>query len=283
MMLFAILVAGSFSFGGRIANDIDPLALTAVRFVAASIIVCVLAWSTGGLKRTDFAAPWRFLFLGGLFGTYFVLMFEGLKTAPPVAIAAVFTLTPVMSGLFGWWIMAQRTTPLIAVALTLGSIGALWVIFRGNLGALLSLDIGRGEVVYFIGCAAHALYIPLVPRLNRGEAGLSMAFLTLLSGAIVVGAVGLPRILETNWSALSLNVWAVIIYLTVFASVASVNLIQYASMRLKAAKVMAYTYLVPAWVSVWEVILTGMALPLVLVPGILLTISALLILVREDG
>jgi drug/metabolite transporter (DMT)-like permease len=42
-------------------------------------------------------------------------MFEGLKTAPPVSAAAVFTLTPVMSGIFGWVLLRQGVTPRIAL------------------------------------------------------------------------------------------------------------------------------------------------------------------------
>jgi hypothetical protein len=33
MLAFSALIAGSFSLGGQIANDIDPAALNAVRFV----------------------------------------------------------------------------------------------------------------------------------------------------------------------------------------------------------------------------------------------------------
>ena len=69
--------------------------------------------------------------LGGLFAFYFVLMFEGLKTAPPVSAAAVFTLTPVMAGGFGWLLLRQIMTPRMALALAIGALGALWVIFRG--------------------------------------------------------------------------------------------------------------------------------------------------------
>jgi drug/metabolite transporter (DMT)-like permease len=48
--------------------------------------------------------------LGGLFAVYFVTMFEGLKTAPPVSASAVFTLTPIMSALFGWVLLRQGVT-----------------------------------------------------------------------------------------------------------------------------------------------------------------------------
>ena len=61
--------------------------------------------------------------LGGLFAIYFILMFEGLKTAPPVAAAAVFTLTPVMSAGFGWLLLRQVTTGWIALALSVGAGG----------------------------------------------------------------------------------------------------------------------------------------------------------------
>ena len=41
------------------------------------------------------------------------------------------------------------------------------MIFRGDLSAALRLEIGRGEVIYFFGCVAHALYAPLVRKLNH--------------------------------------------------------------------------------------------------------------------
>lgn len=145
MLIFSMIVAGSFSFGSMIANKIDPVAMNAVRFMIAGTVIGVLAAMGPGLKRSYFVAPWRFVLLGVLFSMYFVSMLEGLKTAPPVSTAAVFTLTPVMSGLFGWVLLGQRTTGRMWVALTLGAIGALWVIFRADIGPCwpLTSDGGR--------------------------------------------------------------------------------------------------------------------------------------------
>lgn len=283
MVAFSALVAGSFSFGGRIANQIDPMALTAVRFVLAALVVGVIAVATGQFTRAALRASWRYLLLGGLFGLYFVLMFEGLKTAHPVSTAAVFTLTPVMAAGFAWLIMGQVTNRRMAVALLFGAIGALWVIFRGNFAAFLAFDVGIGEMIFFVGCVAHALYIPLVPRLSRGEGVFAFALGTMVGGAILVGVFGASRIVATDWSALPVLVWVVLSYLVIFASVASVSLIQFASMRLKAAKVMAYTYLIPTWVILWELVLAGDVPPLVMGPGVGLTILALVMLLREGA
>ena len=82
MLAFSALIAGSFSLGSLVANEIAPAALNAVRFLLAAVIIGALGAATGVLNRAVARAPWRYLILGGLFATYFVLMFEGLKTAP---------------------------------------------------------------------------------------------------------------------------------------------------------------------------------------------------------
>lgn len=281
MLAFSGLVAGSFSLGARIANDIDPVALTAIRFLLAAVLMGAVAAVAGGLPRATFKAPWRFCVTGGLFAFYFIAMFEGLKTAAPVPAAAVFTLTPLMAAGFGWWIMAQRTTPGMALALALGGFGALWVIFRGDLAAFLALKVGTGEVIYFVGCFAHALYIPVVQKLGRGEGVFAFAFGTLGVGAAMLMVLGAPRILATDWAALPWLVWLGLGYLVIFASFGSISLLQYASMRLKAAKVMAYTYMTPSFVILWELALTGGLPTAAVLPGVALTVLALLILLRE--
>ena len=105
----------------------------------------------------------------------------------------------------------------------------------------------------------------------------------MVGGAILVGALGAPRIFETDWAALPVLVWAGLAYLVIFASVASISLIQFASLRLTAAKVMAYTYLIPSWVILWELVLVRDVPPLVMLPGVGLTILALVMLLREGA
>lgn len=260
MLLFSALVAGSFSLGARAAGFIDPAALTAVRFLIAALIIGAAALARGALSRQAFVAPWRYAIMGGLLGGYFVLMFVGLRTAAPVPAAAIFTLTPVASAVFARYMLGQRVAPSVAGALALGGAGALWVVFRGDLAALARFEIGRGEAVYILACLGHAFYTPLVRRLNRGESALASTFGTLVGGTVLVGALGAPAILATDWVELPGIVWVTLLYVAVFASAGSFLLLQIATLRLPSAKVMAYTYLTPGWVIGWEVALKG-ALP----------------------
>ncbi|PKP74714.1 MAG: EamA family transporter [Alphaproteobacteria bacterium HGW-Alphaproteobacteria-6] len=282
MLTFSALVAGSFSLGSMAAPLIAPAAFTALRFAIAAALVGAAALASGSLSRASFAAPWRHLLLGTIFASYFVLMFEGLKTAPAVSTAAVFTLTPLLSAGFGWILLRQRLTRRMAMALGIGAAGAVWVIFRADLVALMRFEVGRGEAIFFAGCIAHAAYTPLVRRLNRGETPLAFTFVMLLAGTLVLTLWARDEVLATDWPALPAVVWITLGYTAVFASAATFVLLQYATLRLPSAKVMAYTYLTPCWVILWEAGL-GRGLPHGLVlAGIGLTVLALAMLLRDE-
>ncbi|WP_299208154.1 DMT family transporter [uncultured Tateyamaria sp.] len=282
MLLFSALVAGSFSLGAMAANEIAPAALNAARFWIAALVIGVAVVMRGGVPRSALQAPWRYALLGGLFAIYFVLMFEGLKTAAPVSAAAVFTLTPVMSGVFGYVLLRQITTPRMAFALAVGAAGALWVIFRADLLALLAFEVGRGEIIYFFGCVSHAIYTPMVRKMNRGEPAVVFTFGMLIAGAVLLTLWGWRDLVATPWTELPGIVWVTLVYVSIFASAATFVLLQFATLRLPSAKVMAYTYLTPSWVILWELALGNGVPPGVVWVGVGLTIIALSLLLRDE-
>jgi drug/metabolite transporter (DMT)-like permease len=281
MLGFSAMISGSFSLGSLMANLISPTAFTAVRFLAAAALVGGAALATGAFRSGDGKAPWRYGLLGLCLASYFVLMFEGLKTAPPVSTAAVFTLTPILSAGFGWLLLRQITTLRMALALTIGGAGAVWVIFRADIAALLQFQVGAGEVIYFWGCIAHALYTPLVRKLNRGESPVVFSFGVLVTGCILLVLWGWSDIAATDWGALPAIVWITLAYTVIFATAITFVLLQYAALRLPASKVMAYTYLTPSWVILWEIALGNPVPSGLVLLGVAATIAALAMLVQD--
>lgn len=282
MLLYAFLVAGSFSLGGKIAHMVDPTVLTLVRFMIAAAVLGGIAAASGRIRGEHLRAGWRYPLLGGIFALYFILMFVGLLTAPPINTAAVFTLTPILTAGFAYMLLGQRTTPRIALALILGGIGALWVIFDADPARFLAFDIGRGEAIFFLGVVAHAIYTPLVRRLNRGEPPLVFTFGMLLGAIALMGLYAGADALRTDWGSLPPIFWITLAYLALFASAATFLLLQFAAMRLPSSKVMAYTYLAPAVVIVWEGALgNGWPAPALGI-GVAITVIALLLLLRDE-
>lgn len=282
MLVFSMLVAGSFALGALAANELAPSALNAVRFWIATVIIGAVAFGSSQVSRSAFAAPWRYVVLAVFFTTYFVLMFEGLKTAPPVSAAAVFTLTPILTAGVGWLLLRQVLTPRMAFALVIGALGALWVIFRADVAAVMRFEVGQGEFIYFWGCVAHAVYTPLVRKLNRGETAVVFSFGVLLAGSVLLTFWGWTDLVQADWQALPSIVWITILYTAVFASAATFVLLQFATLRLPSSKVMAYTYLTPSWVILWELALGGTPPPALVLAGLLLTIIALVLLLRDE-
>jgi len=282
MLLFSALVAGSFSLGGLAAPEIDPRAFMAARFLFAALLLALVVRATMGPGALRFRAPWRYAVLGALYAGYFVGMFWALRYGAPVSLAAVFTLTPLLAGLAGWVLLRQAATGRMGVALAIGAAGALWVIFRADLDALLAFAVGRGEVIFFFACISHALYIPVVRMVNRGEAVLPFTCGVLTFAFLVLLPVAAAPVAATDWAALPAIVWITLAYIVVFATMVSSYLLAFASLRLPAAKVMAYTYLTPAWVILWEFALGHGGPPALVLGGVGLTMVALWLLLKDE-
>lgn len=290
MLGFSAAVSGSFSLGAMVARDIAPGALTSLRFGLSSLLLVALVMAVPGVGRggrrgfaaADLQGLWRYGLLALLYGGYFVLMFEGLKTAQPVSAGAVFTLVPLMAALIAWPLLGQHLRPAVAAVLVMGALGAVWVIFRGNLAALAAFQIGGGEAIYFFGCVLHALYTPLLRALNRGESAMVTAAFVSIAGFGVTSLWFWRDIVATDWVALPPLVWVAVVYLAVAATAFASSAMQFAAQRLPAARVTAYTYAVPVWIIVWEVALGHGTPPLVIVPGIAVIVVALALLLRRD-
>ena len=166
MLLFSFLVAGSFSFGKSIAGEIDPITLTAARFALASALLAAVLVITGRLRKPHFRQPLRFIVLGGLFAIYFVLMFYALRLTTSLSTSVIFTTMPFAAAVLDRLIFKRANTTLVWFALTLGAVGALWVVFEGSWTSLRSFSIGLGELLFFIGTLAHAAYAVLVTNIN---------------------------------------------------------------------------------------------------------------------
>ena len=108
------------------------------------------------------------------------------------------------------------------------------------------------------------------------------SFGTLSATALILTLYGAPALLATDWANVPPLVWGTIMYLAVLASSVTIVMLQFATLRLPSAKVMAYTYLTPSWVILWEVALKHGAPSGLILGGVALTSIALLLLLKNQ-
>ncbi|PQA86962.1 EamA family transporter [Marinicaulis flavus] len=285
MTLFAFLISISFFLGKRAAPHIDPSALTAVRYMIAIPVMGGFAFFfTPPAAREPLFRPkaiWRFPILGGLMAIYFIMMFVALQTASSVSTGAVITLMPLMTAIFGFLLLRQKAGVTVMGSLSLAALGAVWVIFRGDINAILTFAIGKGELIFFLGVIAHALHNPLVRKLNRGEPTLVFAFWSSMGAGACLLVFGGPALLSTDWMHLPWIVWLCIAYLGTIATAGCYFLLQFALLRIPAAKANAYMLLTPSYVIIMEGFAGSGWVSLQVMAGALVTLIGLAILIAS--
>ena len=284
MLMFSLLVSGSFVLGSIIANLISPELVTFLRFLIAFIAIAILILYQSKFCFLKYLSIGRSLILGALISIYFITMFEGLKTASSTSMAVVFTLTPLLAGFFDLIFSNRVMSKKVWITVVVAAIGALWIIFDGNIQNFINFKVGYGEKLFFIGCICHALYAALIPKFNNGEPAIIQTFGTLISGIIILGLFSNKEIIYHSWIDFPVIVLLTILYLAIFATAASFFLIQYSAVRLSSIKVMAYTYAVPIWVVLLQIIfLQQLPNTITFVGAFVILVSLLILLFNDEG
>ena len=123
----------------------------------------------------------------------------------------------------------------------------------------------------------------MIPVLNKGENAASQTLGTLSAGFLLLILIFTNDVVETNWLSLSPLVWITIIYLATIATAFTFFLIQFAAKRISASKVMAYTYAVPFWVALGEIIINSSFPNKNIIFGGLIIAFALLLLISDNA
>ncbi|WP_170507884.1 DMT family transporter [Ruegeria arenilitoris] len=278
MLVATFLVATSFPVVAAITDSLDSVVLTFVRFALATLLLAPLVAWRFGIARPSLRDLLRYSLLSLLLVTFFWCMFASLRMTTPLNTAAIFSVSPVLTAGIAAILLRERITRSARIALPLGAIGAIWVIFRGDLTALLALQIGMGDLLFLAGTLALASYTTLVKVLHKGEPMARMTFWILATGSIWLLFVSLSRLGSVSWTEIPIRTLAGITYLSVFTTFVTFFLFQWSTTRIGPTRVMSYTFLNPTLVLVIGLFAGNTLPPLATWPGMVMTIAATVIL-----
>ncbi len=282
MLVFAFLVSTSFTVGRAITDAMDPAALTFLRFaIACTIFLLLVLKSRDRLSPVRIGDIGRYIWLALTLVVFFVTMFEALRLTDALSTGVVFTLCPMFTAIMSRVVLGQVLTRAAIVSLFVAGCGAVWVMFDGDLERLSRFSLGPGELVFLAGAFCYSAYSPSVRMLKGDRTLVEVTFWTLLAGLVLLGLYAHDEILAISWSEVPWPVYLGILHLAFFTTAISFYLIQYASVRIPSAKVMAYTYLIPAFVLAQDVVL-GQPWPSLSVLGGVVVITAAMVLLQRS-
>lgn len=248
MLLWALFVGLSFPAVGLLSEGLPPLLLTAMRFGIAALVLAPLAWRQSE-GRPGMATLLLYVLMGLCLAGFFGTMFWAAHRVSALSMATLFVSVPLLAYCLGRGLGVEQPAGRLLAILALGAGGALGLTWAENGGDFAGMQLGLGELGFFLGCVASALY-PVLSKwgLARGvlpkQAGLR-TFWSLISGAVLIGLMGL--LWEAPQALLKMNLLDVllVIYLGVFSSAMTFFLQQRATAVLTPGAVTAYSYLVP--------------------------------------
>jgi drug/metabolite transporter (DMT)-like permease len=283
VLLGRCLVATSFTVGAAITHGLEPELLTLLRFALATVLFAPYVVWRHGLAIPSPRALAGYAVISACIVTFFWAMFEALRLTSALNAGALYTLLPGIAALFAAMLVRERLGAHRMVALALGGVGALWVVFRGDLDLFLALAFNAGDMIFVGGLLAMGLYTPLVRRLNRDEPAAVMTFWTMATGTLWLLLVNNTAVFETDWSQIEIEVFAGIAYLAVFTTIISFFILQHATLHIGPTRVMSYGYLNPALVVAVEWAL-GKGLPTMMtLPGVAIIVVATVVVQSGIG
>lgn len=280
MTISATLVSTSFIVGATLAPALDPVVLTLIRFLLASVIFTPLVLYQFGLRFSP-RLILRCSVISLCLVIFFICMFWSLRYTTALNTSVLFALVPSISWGYSFLLRGESFTKNQILALVCGVVGVFWVIFRGDLDLMGNLVWNKGDLIFLVGCFAMALYTPLVKKLHRGEPMAVMTCWVLITGSGWLLMLLGKSLFQIQWTSIAGYVWGGILYLSVFTTIVTFFLTQLAVPYLGPTRVMAYSYLYPALVLVLELFL-GHDIPSGrVVPGVVIVLIAMLV-VQSD-
>ncbi len=219
LLAFAPLTwGGNLVVGRTLAGAVDPTTINVARWGCAAVL---LALFCGGSFWRHRAGLWRerrlilALGLSGL-GCFHLLQYTALAHTTVLNVAVLSAMTPLYTVLIAWAISGDRIDRWQALGLALSILGAILIVTRGELAALVQLKAAMGDVLQIAAIFFWALYTVLLRYRPRDIPNLPFLLATILPGLALSLTTYTIREFNLVWSP---EVGIGLAYLVLFPSV----------------------------------------------------------------
>lgn len=144
---------------------------------------------------------------------------------------------------FSYLILQERITLNKLLGITLGGVGAIFLILYGNKAVGTSSFLGNLFVL--LNACSYGLYLVLAKTLMKKYHAITVASWVFLFGFLYVFPFGISEFLNTNFEAFTLNAYLTIGYVVLFTTFFAYLFNIYALNHLAPSVTSSYVYLQP--------------------------------------
>lgn len=285
LLLVPLFWGGAFGVTKHVLTELPPLTASALRFFIAGLLMAGWAlWREEWNWRSVGGSWLGLLGLGasGILG-YNLFFAVGIQYTSAINAALVVVINPVTTALIAVLFLGERWSWRLGLGIVLSMTGVLTVITRGDLTALQSISLNKGELLMLGAVASWTTYTSLGKIVMRR---VSPTMTTVVSTLLGTGMLFLASLTETGWERvprISGQVVAELLYLAMFASFIAFLLYNIGVRKIGASKASSYINLMPVnalWIAA---VFYGETITVPQVVGMLFVVSGVFITTRAPG
>jgi drug/metabolite transporter (DMT)-like permease len=251
------------------------------RFFIALVVLSVIFVKKE--YRQKFASTfWRGSVVGLFYALYFIGMFKALETTTVLNTSTLYTLIPLITAILCIFFFKENISKKQFLVYLIAMVGTAIVIFTADISLFLSFSLNSGDAIFLLGSISMAFYSIFLNVLYRkDDKSLVFVFSTLLGGSIAMFLAMQILDIPLEWHKIEGGLFYYVLYLATATTIITLLLYQKGAALLGSKKLMAYLYLSPAIVAVMSYFWNDTSITGSVFLGILVSIFATIILLKE--
>ena len=283
ILLATFLVGGSFIVSQELSGIIDPISITLLRFVIASLVLAPLVFLKKEFRKKIISTFKRAMIISFFYSVFFIGLFTSLEYTTALNTGTIFTLVPLLTALISIFVFKQKIPFKQYLVYSLGIVGTCIVVFKGNMELFLSLSLNKGDILFLFSISSMALYSICAKYFYKEDDKLVvLVFMTLLGGTIWMSFALLFLNIPLQWGKINSNQFLYMAYLSIGATLITSYLYQKGTVILGPKKVMAYVYLNPAAIALLLLLFNSKVINIWMSLGIIISSFATIVLLKKE-
>lgn len=273
LSLVSLFWAGNQIMGRAIAGDVPPILLGCMRWTLATLLILPFAWRSLEADWPLARANLGFLTFLGVMGGGAIntLSYIGLNYTTAMNALILNSSAPIFIVLFCFLVFGDRISLLQMAGITVSLAGVLTVVLRGDLSAVGSLSLNRGDLLVMAGMACWGVYTAFL-RQRPPITPISFAAVTFAAAALMNLPFAIGEALLGYRPQPNLTTLLAFAYVGIFPSVLAYLFYNRGVELIGANRAAAFTHLIPLFGTVLAFALLGERLGLHHVAGFALII-----------
>ena len=278
MILPPLFWAGNATLARFVADLVPPITMSFWRWVIALLVLIPFTWTHVRRDWSEIKKGWKSILLLGILGiaSFNTLLYTAALTTTAINIALSQSIIPVIIVLVSMILFRDYITKKQMFAVFLCTLGAGYIIIRGDLQRLMDLEFVIGDLIMLLAVTLYALYSALL-RKRPNIHPLSFLTTTFAVGVVFLLPLYLWEIQSAPPLVLSQPVVLSLLYVAFFPSILAYLCWNRGISEIGANRAGLYINLLPLFVALLAVFFLGERFQTYHTTGIFLIFSGLLL------